>query len=534
MSTDSVIKLPVTPEEISPEEKMRRVRAVAEGMSHQPTFEWQFWLKDKAAQVGTTPDFLKIAILGFIKDREKAAAEARKIEERAEKEAEKATKSKAKEKAKVITEVAKLPRDERDDRIIELAESCGEDVAAMQQECSAMVLSRVPSDWDVEPWGKPVATAELLQALIDKINKHAVLLPHQAIAVALWVMFAWVHEVAAFFSPYLLITAPDKDSGKTTLGIDVVGKLTPRPFSMAEPNATHIFRVADEFKPTCLCDDVDTIFHRKPELASIFKSGWKRGVKVPRMDPHGFMRHFDPFCPKLCTMIGTAIPEALLSRFVLIKMKPKKSTETIAKAVRDDDEFKDLRRKLLRWSNDNAAALKDAPQATDFSGNREYDNWHLQLAIAALAGDQWRKRALQAAQVLTRTMREPSYRQMLLTEFRAVSKREWITSEEFYTTRITANKLSDWYGYNHGTGVITQRQIAFLLKGIDIFPDAVGPKRLQGYFLKDFADAFDRYRIPEPAGDPLISSDGKKRINKKRVRGKKAKEVMRGSRRVFR
>jgi hypothetical protein len=304
---------------ISPEEKLRRIMAEAERMSEQPEFEWKFWLatRNTAEQLGTTREFMKSTILGMIKEREKKAAEARRIEQRAKEKAEKAAernaKEKAKEKAKTLADVAKLPRDDRDTKIAELAESFGEEVEVLQQECADAVESRAPAEWSVEGWAAPVATAALLPELIAKINKHAVVYPHQALSIALWIMLAWVHEVAAYFSPYLLITAPDIDSGKTTLGLDVLGKLTPRPFSVGEPTAAVIYRTADEYRPTFLCDDVDTLFQREPDLASIFKISWKRDKKIPRRE-HGITKWFNPFCPKVCTMVGTNIPRPLLSR----------------------------------------------------------------------------------------------------------------------------------------------------------------------------------------------------------------------------
>jgi hypothetical protein len=83
-----------------------------------------------------------------------------------------------------------------------------------------------------------------------------------------------------------------------------------------------------------------------------------------------------------------------------------------------------------------------------------------------------------------------------------------------------------WYGYNHGTGVITQRQIAHILSDLGIRPTAVGPRRLQGYRAKDFVDAFARYH--KGPGDPLISSGGRKKKKRSRVRGKKKRSRVRG------
>jgi hypothetical protein len=170
---------------------------------------------------------MKALVLACLKDAEKAKAEERRIDQRAQRDKEKAKREgerkaekdagrKAKEKAKALADVTKLPRDQRDAKLAGLAERYDEEVDALKEALTGITESSVSpsSEWDVEPWGEAIPTAALLQALIAKINKHAVLPPHETLAVALWIMLAWVHEVAAHFSPYLIITAPDTDSGK--------------------------------------------------------------------------------------------------------------------------------------------------------------------------------------------------------------------------------------------------------------------------------------------------------------------------------
>jgi hypothetical protein len=203
---------------------------------------------------------------------------------------------------------------------------------------------------------------------------------------------------------------------------------------------------------------------------------------------------FDPFCPKVCTMIGTNIPRPLYGRCILIKMQPKLPGEKIEEPTKDDDEFKELRCKLKRWSDDNASTLKDAPPAKDFSNNRERDNWALQLSIAQSAGASWRKQALEAAERLCRSRRKPSWLQLLLAEFQIVFKGRCkeISSEAFHAG-ITNDPLSIWHEYNHGTGAITQRQVAHVLSELNIRPVNIGAKRIRGYRAKDFVDAFARY-----------------------------------------
>jgi putative DNA primase/helicase len=166
-------------------------------------------------------------------------------------------------------------------------------------------------DWGVEPWPEPVATSAVLHDLIDKINKHVIVKPHEALTVALWTMMAWVHNQIAHHSPYLVATSPEDSAGKTTLIAETVGRLAPKAANAGEPTAA-IFRFIDREKPTLIVDDADVLFQRKRDLAHIFNVAWTRGVKIPRL-VQGSTVWFDPFCPKAATLIGTNIPVRFLA-----------------------------------------------------------------------------------------------------------------------------------------------------------------------------------------------------------------------------
>ena len=70
--------------------------------------------------------------------------------------------------------------------------------------------------WDVEPWHEPVASDQLLGAIVERIRAHVVMNQDAAVAVALWVAFSWVHNKAAVHSPLLLVTSAEPNSGKTS------------------------------------------------------------------------------------------------------------------------------------------------------------------------------------------------------------------------------------------------------------------------------------------------------------------------------
>ena len=57
--------------------------------------------------------------------------------------------------------------------------------------------------WEVEPWPEPVDTGVLLAAIIGRVKQHIILTDEQATTVGLWILFAWVHDIAEH-SPILL------------------------------------------------------------------------------------------------------------------------------------------------------------------------------------------------------------------------------------------------------------------------------------------------------------------------------------------
>jgi hypothetical protein len=383
----SVFKLPTA---IDEEERARRVMRAATDYARpdRPAGEWRLWYKRKAEELGVPPEQLEDLILALIKDHEKKAAATLAEQRLAEQRAERLRKTdkeqdrkqeriedvavrKAKIKAKAFADLLKLPAEQHEDMLVELAKKIDEDIGALREEFADYCGSELPSEseWgDVDPWPEPVAAAALLEELITRINAHIKAEPYQVLAAALWILMSWVHEAVAHYSVYLVATAPKEDCGKTTLVIEVIGGLAPKAYACgSDPTASNIFRTADREKPTMLFDNVDTLFDRRREVTELFLTGWTRGPKIPRQEKIGGEWQtvwYDPFCPKACTLIGTKIPKELLTRCLLIEMWPLKPGETVLEVDPFDQElmeaFKTLRRKALRWSIDSASALKGA------------------------------------------------------------------------------------------------------------------------------------------------------------------------------
>jgi putative DNA primase/helicase len=426
--------------------------------------------------------------------------EQRRIEieqRRSEREAER----KYKERIKSFEALRKVPVAEHDSRLAELARRLDEDVEELREDFIDF-LGPEP-DPRTAPWPEAVDTHAFLSDLMAQVGRYVVVHDDGVVAVALWIALAWVHADVAIHSPLLAITSPDPECGKTTL-LHATGFLTPRPFHAVQMTGAALYRIIEELHPTVFVDEADQLLLRNKILAHIMNAGWTRGSKTPRTLPGGGVRQYDLFAPKAIAMLGLAMSPATAGRAIVIKMLPKLPEEVVEDfQYVDDEDFTTLRRKAVRWSNDNAAALKDAMKMTTmppgFRG-RTAANWRLMFAIADLAGRTLGKRARKAAIRLSHKHVERSGGVRLLEAMREMfADRKAIASADL-VKRLTADADAEWVGYR-GHGPITQRQVAALLAPFDIRPSVIHPSKRsnlspRGYRAEQFADAFRRFLDP--------------------------------------
>jgi putative DNA primase/helicase len=226
----------------------------------------------------------------------------------------------------------------------------------------------------------------MFRALVARIRRHVVLTPEQAAAIALWIMFTWVHEVAVH-SPIVLVSSAEPNSGKSTL-LGLIGFLACRTLLSTSITGPALFRSIETWRPTFVLDEADTAFANNQDLKEVVNSGWTRGQSVPRCDPVTYeVRAYSTFAPKAIGMKGRKPPDTTLSRSILIELKRKLPNETVQDFRHiDDEELATPRRQCLRWANDNADPLaKASPEMLSGFHNRRAANWALMLAIAEQA-----------------------------------------------------------------------------------------------------------------------------------------------------
>ncbi len=204
-----------------------------------------------------------------------------------------------------------------------------------------------------ESVGEYESQAELIDDIKRFIKKWVVIDDDYLTLVCYYILFSWVYD--AFFEvPYLRILA-DLGSGKTRLGVHVLGQLLYKPIPItAASSISSIFRILDLVKGTLIVDEADIDDSDKSsEFVQVINSGYTKNGIVLRTVGIGPMMHSKPFSvfgPKLIISREHFKDQALESRCLPIIMHEARGAN-IPLVLNGTlySEGQKLRNKLLKW-----------------------------------------------------------------------------------------------------------------------------------------------------------------------------------------
>jgi hypothetical protein len=383
------------------------------------------------------------------------------------------------------------------------------DAAVEARQVEAETTALLHGHWYVEPWPEPVDGDALIRDIIRKLRKHVVISFEGALAIALWIILAWVHDEAAIHSPILTVTSAEPESGKSTT-LAILSFLIPRAIATVDISRGALYRAIKRWQPSFIIDEFDDVLAAggdsdKAELRSVINSGHARNQGVLRCvtDDHT-PELFPTFAPKAIGMVGRKLPATTASRCITIELSRAKRGEQDTKfAYQDDSDLTDLRSRLLRWSLDNVEKLRSvAPSMPDTFDNRRADNWRLQFAIADLChgGEGWGDKARLAGIKIEGGSDSRTVTALLLAAIKVVfdnTEDDAVGSQELCNA-LAADEGSEWAEYGKSRKAISQAQLARLLKNHGIRPGQVRPKarggqQVRGYQRSWFEDAWGRY-----------------------------------------
>jgi putative DNA primase/helicase len=372
-----------------------------------------------------------------------------------------------------VAELAALSRPEYDRKRKDEAKKLGIKLATLDREVAAARAQAEEEDaelphWKIEPWDEPVDGATLLSDLERVFTRYAFLPTGASVALPLWELHAWTMD-AGDTSPFMVLVSPTKRCGKTTVLI-ILYYLTPRSELASNISPSALFRYVEDIRPTLLIDEADSFMKDNEELRGILDSGHTKAaahvIRNVEINGKHKPRRFSTWAPKAIATIRE-LADTLEDRAIVLTLqrKPRRAkVERLRK--RDNEEFAVLRRKAARWAADNFAKLADPdPQIPDALNDRAADNWRPLLAIADLVGEDWPKRAREAACILSGEGHDTS---AINVELLADSRKAFGESEVMTSADLVAALVADperpWATWGKRDKPLTQNQLARLLR----------------------------------------------------------------------
>lgn len=382
----------------------------------------------------------------------------------------------------------------------------------------------------IKPWHEPVDAASLLDGLEEILNRlMAFPSKHEVKAVALHIIHTHCID-AAYCSPILNITSPEKRCGKSTL-MSVLARLNHRALIASNISDAAVYRSIEKWQPTLMIDEADTFFSEREELRGVINSGHTRdsAFVVRCVGDNHEPERFNTWCPKVIAGIGH-LPDTTEDRSIIIQLRRKLIDEKKDK-LRDVPAllFDNLLQKCVRFAMDNIERLKKIkPSVLGALNDRAADSWTPLLAIAELAGRDWIEDASDAAIYLSGTKQEPiSIGVELLQDIQEIFNGKYkdanaVTTEELIDA-LCSDADAPWatYNFKKQDTKIVARQLSKLLSSYGIRPvNNIGVKNQKGYIKDHFKKAFvyipsDIADFAAPSARPC--SDADSRENEKKI-----------------
>ena len=270
------------------------------------------------------------------------------------------------------------------------------------QEGKAQAVPAVPAVPPMTAEEAATLTGELLEQCRAWIRRYIVLSDEQAVIMAAWLLHTYAFN-ASETTPYIHITAPEKECGKSRL-MEALAALAATPIRSGGMTAAALVRTIEAKEPTIFLDEMDAQLGANKEFSEavrgILNEGFRKGGVFHKCAPNTFeLQEFNVYCPKCFAGIGQ-LPDTVSGRSIVIEMPGNCRGETVEpfrqRTVRTAAE--PMKRELEEWVARGVADLLRPiePASIASLNDRQNDTAEPLLAIAQLAGYGWLSRLTRA------------------------------------------------------------------------------------------------------------------------------------------
>ena len=268
-----------------------------------------------------------------------------------------------------------------------------------------------------------------------------------------YVLFTWVYDEFREV-PYLRIIA-DLGSGKSRLGIDVLGRIVYKPIrTIAVSSMSALFRTIHMVRGTLVLDEADLGENsdKTADMVQLLNSGYKSDIPVMRVEKvkgtNSFMPEaFNVFGPKIIMSREQMKDHALESRCLPISMR-ETSRKDIPLMVTDDliHESEVLRNKLLLWRFRNfGKKMKDIDPIFAQMKIMSRTKQLLSILSSVVSSDATKQELVQYANELweeLQAMRGTTVEAEICAAMRALINGGKKQSEYFFTTQAIIDRVN--------------------------------------------------------------------------------------------
>ena len=361
------------------------------------------------------------------------------------------------------------------------------------------------------------ATGEYLLDQIHAFLRRFLAYPSEEASIAHVLWIAHTHMMEVFeATPRIAFLSPEKASGKTR-ALEVTANLVPNPVESINVTPAYLIRkIGNQAeRPTLLYDEIDTVFGPRAkkdneDVRAILNAGHRKGATSGRCAILGRSvrtEEIPSYCAVALAGLGW-LPDTLLSRCAIIRMRRRKPTERLEPYRRRtvEPEGHALRKKLAAWASEISDSVEAAiPDVVlpDGIEDRDADVMEPLIAVADAAGGKWPKAARVAAVALVALSKEEgrSLGVQLLADTRTVFGEADKMHTKDILERLCALPESLWKDMRGSP--LNDRGLAHRLNqyGIKSKDVKIAGLVLKGYVCQDFYEAWECYL-------PLSSRDG--------------------------
>jgi len=342
--------------------------------------------------------------------------------------------------------------------------------------------------------------SDILDEVAEYVRRYVILPSTEAYdMVALFVVHTHASDVLAT-TPRLAVLSPEKGSGKTRL-LEVLQRLVREPVLAANFTAAAICRLIEDRQPTILFDEIDTVYGRgrgasNEMLRAVINSGHRSSGSTVRASPGGGIVSYSTYCPVVLAGIGD-LPDTILDRSIVIRMKRRAPSETVAPfRLAEDGDGSEIRSRIVDWTRAHRQLLGGPPRTPLGLYDREADVFEPLVVIADAAGGEWPERAREAARFFAESRLAHgtgSLGNLLLGDLRRV----WGDAERRSSQELLAllADIEDRPWSRSQSNRFSSHSLAALLKQYDIHPRdrRFHDKVLKGYARADLVDSWSRW-----------------------------------------